>query len=180
MIVKHCADCNLVLGRIHIVNGEGNTNANIMLIGESPGHSEDKYGTPFIGRAGKYLRSVLKEVNIDINDCYLTNVIKCKPPRNRLPTNFEIGRCYNHLVKEIVTVKPTIIITLGSTATKVIFQNMNIRIGDVRGRRYNNTECNYIFSTYHPSAALKDKSYRKLFKEDMKEISKVYKSIKYR
>lgn len=116
--VKNCDMCGLWASRYKIVNGKGPTPCDVMLIGEAPGEQEDRKGEPFVGRAGSILNTALDLIDVKREDVYITNTIRCRPPRNRRPTKEEINMCRVHLDKEIAAVKPKRIVLMGKTATE--------------------------------------------------------------
>ena len=113
--IKACTRCPLRENASCPVPGFGNPEAKYLLIGESPGRDEDRSGIPFVGQAGKRLNELLELAGIDINDCYLTNVCRCRPPSNRDPKKVEVRACVPFLWREIRAIKPEYIITLGRT-----------------------------------------------------------------
>lgn len=129
-LARHCNQCHrceLANTRTHAVVGRGNLKAPIMVIGEAPGQNEDETGLPFVGRAGQLLEKILASVKLDIEkDVYICNVIKCRPPQNRVPTNEEIEACKPYLLEQIRLVAPKIILLTGATAVKGL-------LGDKRG-----------------------------------------------
>ncbi|MDL1972861.1 MAG: uracil-DNA glycosylase, partial [Deltaproteobacteria bacterium] len=112
--LKDCRRCKLYKERNHIVFGEGNEDARLMLIGEAPGHEEDLQGRPFVGAAGHLLDNMLKAINLSRREVYIANIVKCRPPQNRKPERDEIEACKPFLLKQIDIIKPSIICTLGS------------------------------------------------------------------
>jgi len=113
--ILSCQRCELRQTATRPVVGNGNVGAKYFLIGEAPGREEDESGVPFVGSAGRRLDKLLELANIDINDCYLSNVCRCRPPSNRTPRKKEIQACVDFLWREIKLVQPAVIITLGST-----------------------------------------------------------------
>uniref|UniRef100_A0A6M3J2H4 Type-4 uracil-DNA glycosylase n=1 Tax=viral metagenome TaxID=1070528 RepID=A0A6M3J2H4_9ZZZZ len=111
--VKACTRCELRQGCSAPVPGLGNPHAKYLLIGEAPGREEDRAGIPFIGDAGKRLNDLLERAGIDPNDCYFSNTVRCRPPKNRDPRKKELMSCVGFLEEEISTIKPEYIITLG-------------------------------------------------------------------
>lgn len=129
-IAEHCnacQRCDLGATRTHAVVGEGNLNAPIMIIGEAPGQNEDETGRPFVGKAGQLLDKILESVKLDRKkDVYITNINKCRPPGNRVPTTDEVVACKPYLLEQIRLVDPKIILLTGATAVKGL-------TGDKRG-----------------------------------------------
>tara|TARA_B100000902_G_scaffold22310_2_gene26931 strand:+ start:3495 stop:4073 length:579 start_codon:yes stop_codon:yes gene_type:complete len=116
---RKCRKCDLSTTRNNVVAAKGNPLAKIFIIGEAPGEKEDLTGFPFVGRAGKMLDAVLTSVDIDpLEDCYITNIVKCRPPENRRPTSNEIESCISWLDTQIKHLKPSIVILAGSTAVE--------------------------------------------------------------
>ena len=152
MNIPYCNKCDLCLTRKSIVNGHGNIHAELMFIGEAPGYTEDKYGIPFTGKAGSMLNTYLKLFGFDrVNDTYITTIIKCKPPNNRPPHDFEIANCKPYLMQELVQVNPRIIILLGNTAMQSILGITGIT--KIRGK-WINVGQKWIMSMFHPSYLL--------------------------
>lgn len=169
MFNEDCFDCRLCQTRIKFVYGEGNTNnPKVMFIGEAPGADENISGRPFVGLAGQLLRKVLNE--IDFNDFYITNIVKCRPPNNRDPRQDEFEACKHYLIHQINTINPQKIIMLGGVAAKFLL-NINKSVLKMRKEIY---DYDYIktYVTYHPAAALYNKSYLKPIKEDLERILK--------
>lgn len=116
---RKCDRCDLSNTRNNVVVAKGNPQAKIFIIGEAPGEKEDITGFPFVGRAGKMLNTVLHSVDIDpLEDCYITNIVKCRPPENRRPTKTEVETCLTWLDNQIRFLKPSIVILAGSTAVE--------------------------------------------------------------
>ncbi len=125
-----------------------------MIIGEAPGRTEDEGGAPFIGASGRFFFSLLKdETGLSREECYVTNVVKCRPPVNRTPTPSEIETCRPWLIQQLDRVAPRFILTLGNTAGRAIFAYQS-GIGQVHGHVYRSGEIRGV-PTYHPAAALR-------------------------
>src|SRR5574341_697111 len=114
--VTSCVKCSLSKTRTHAVPGKGNPNADLLFIGEAPGRSEDLKGEPFVGAAGKILSEALDFAGLSRDEVYITNVVKCRPPNNRIPLQEESDACSNYLTWELETIKPKIICIMGNTA----------------------------------------------------------------
>ena len=128
--------------------------ARLMIVGEAPGRTEDEGGAPFIGRSGRLLFTLLKEeVGLTREECYVTNVVKCRPPANRTPTPKEIETCRPWLIEQLDRVAPRFILTLGNTAGRAIFAYPS-GIGQVHGHVYRSGQIKGV-PTYHPAAALR-------------------------
>ena len=117
---KNCNKCKLCANRHNVVIGTGNRNAKIMFIGEGPGADEDLQGIPFVGKAGKLMDRAFEGIGIKREEVYIANIVKCRPPQNRVPQDDEVKACLNYLRNQVVLVKPKIIVLLGSTALKNI------------------------------------------------------------
>ena len=118
-----CKKCSLSLTRKNVVFGRGNPNSNLFVIGEGPGQQEDEQGFAFVGRAGKMLDSAFLSVGIDTNkDCYISNIVKCRPPGNRKPHRNEVSECIPWLDKQIALIKPKVVVLAGSTAVESYLQ----------------------------------------------------------
>ena len=154
-ICAECTRCGLCETRKHVVFGVGNENADVMLIGEGPGEQEDLQGQPFVGPAGKLLDDMLSIIDLSREkNCYIANIVKCRPPRNRDPLETEQDACIGYLRNQVALVKPRIIVCLGRIAAKRII-DPEYRITRQHGEF---VEKNGVWMTaiYHPSALLRD------------------------
>lgn len=168
-----CILCDLSRSRTHAVPGDGNTTDKVMMIGEAPGKNEDKNGVPFIGSAGKILDKALQEGGLNRNDVYITNVVKCRPPNNRVPTDKEIHVCTStYLKNEIRLISPKIICILGATALKSLlgYEHMS----KYRGKIINIAPHRY-FITYHPAATIYNAKLKQVFFEDISKLAYIVK-----
>ena len=130
----NCTSCSLSETRKNVVVGKGNEAAHIVIIGEGPGEQEDNTGLPFVGRAGKMLDTALSSVDIDpLKDCYITNIVKCRPPGNRKPTSTESEACMPWLNEQINLMNPKIIILAGATAVES-YLGIKDPISKIRGK----------------------------------------------
>jgi DNA polymerase len=168
--VVNCNLCEASYYRKHIVNGYGNINGDIMIIGESPGYYEDKHGKPFVGYGGKYLRDTLKEVGFYKSNIYMTNVTKCKP-RNTKVSAKEIKNCSVHLSAELHSMKPKVIILLGRTAHDVVLGKSKLSLSVLNKNVVITKRGTYIFTIYHPSYVLANPQ---LFEYYVKTFAKIY------
>jgi DNA polymerase len=159
-IAEHCNRCHRCeLGnhRTHAVVGRGNPQADLMIIGEAPGQTEDETGLPFVGKAGQLLEKILAAVQLDSEkDVYISNINKCRPPGNRVPTNEEMNACKPYLLEQIRLVDPKIILLAGATAVKGLTADKR-GITKIRGQwmEWENRLCMPIF---HPSYLLRNPS----------------------
>ena len=162
---KACIGCELCNRRNRVVFGVGNRNAEIMFIGEGPGEQEDLQGEPFVGPAGKLLDDMLSIIDLDRKSCYITNIVKCRPPGNRDPKEEEQNACFGYLDNQIKLIRPKIIVCLGRiAATKMI--RPDFRITREHGTWSQNGEI-WMTAIYHPSALLRDLNKRPDTFEDL-------------
>ncbi|MGC9530146.1 MAG: uracil-DNA glycosylase [Candidatus Bipolaricaulaceae bacterium] len=155
-----CRRCELAATRTNLVFGEGSPGAELMFIGEGPGEVEDQTGRPFVGPAGQKLTEVLSSVNVDRKDVYITNVVKCRPPGNRVPTRQEMDSCWDWLAAQIAIIRPKIIVTLGNAATQRLLSRTE-GIGQLRGKFYRWQGGIELFPMFHPSFLLRNPSKKK-------------------
>jgi DNA polymerase len=165
---KHCLLCPLgSLGRKNVVFGQGNPNASLMFIGEGPGKQEDEQGLPFVGKSGKFLNQIFKDNQISRSNIFIINIVKCRPPNNRKPLLTESTKCKNLLLfQQIKIIRPTIICTLGSSATQALIKKCN-PITKLRGKTIKNNDL-IVLPTYHPAYVLRNKKVLKEFTKDIK------------
>jgi len=159
-ICKKCTLCDLSKTRTNIVFGEGNPKAKLMLIGEGPGEMEDKTGKPFVGRSGKLLTKIIENVlNLKREDLYIANIVKCRPPNNKVPTIEEAQTCKPYLLKQIEIINPEILVCLGKTAFMYLLEN-DAPISKVRGQIFE-YQGRKVIPTFHPSFLLRNPSAKK-------------------
>lgn len=175
--VLNCQKCSLRAGCNKVVFGEGNPHAKIMLIGEGPGRDEDKMGRPFVGKAGQLLDKILLACGFDREKhVYIGNIVKCRPPQNRVPTPDERKACLPYLYKQIELIDPKIIILLGGTALQGLI-DPNLRISKERGT-FTKWEDKYlIMPTYHPAALLRNVRLKRPVWEDFKQVVYKYREL---
>lgn len=167
----NCNKCNLHKGRTNSVFSRGNPLAKVMIVGEGPGQEEDLQGKPFVGKSGQLLDTALFELGLDLdNDIYVCNIVKCRPPGNRTPTDDESNTCFPYLEEQIKIIKPQIIIALGSTAMNNLI-NTNLGITKNHGTIFK-TMYGLVMPIYHPSYVLRGGGYKsnlyQVFKSDIK------------
>lgn len=171
----NCHLCELSKSRNHVVFGEGDENAEILFVGEGPGATEDDTGHPFVGRAGEVLTNMIEKVLlIPRSEVYIANIVKCRPPNNRVPTATEAHTCMSYLLKQIDHIRPKIVVTLGTTAYHYLTGDES-KITQIRGtvqKRENYT----IIPTFHPSYLLRNPSAKKEAFIDMKLIKSLMSS----
>ena len=173
--IKNCEKCKLCKTRKNIVFGSGNREANIMFIGEGPGADEDETGMPFVGKAGKLMDKAFEGVGIDREKVYIANIVKCRPPQNRVPAKEESTACMDYLRSQVMLVKPKIVILLGSTALKNILGD-EYGITKTRGTWIERKEILYM-PTFHPAALLRDETKKIDFWRDLKKVKEKLEEI---
>lgn len=174
--IKGCKKCRLCMNRTNIVFGVGNKEADVMLIGEGPGADEDRQGEPFIGKAGQLMNKAFQALNIDRQEIYIANIVKCRPPQNRVPEEEEAQACLNYLRNQVILVRPRIIVLLGSTALKNILGS-EYGITSARGKWVEKKEILYM-PTWHPAALLRDETKKIDFWKDLKEVKQKAEELK--
>ena len=166
--VRGCPLCKLARTRKNAVPGEGQISAKIMFIGEAPGRSEDEKGKPFVGAAGRILDNLLKKASIERSQVFITNIVKCRPPNNRVPEEDELIACRPYLDRQIALIKPKVICILGRTAYSSILGGSSITAS--RGKIIERSGQKY-FSTFHPAAVIYNKSLRSTLEADLKRLA---------
>jgi DNA polymerase len=157
--VRVCVKCPLHESRTNAVPGDGRSNAKLMIIGEAPGKDEDLSGHPFVGASGQFLNSVLEGTGIDRADFFVTNTVKCRPPKNRTPRTLEVNTCTsNYLFEQIELINPRLIMLLGGVAAKKLLGVKSVN--EARGRVIEHEGRRYIVG-YHPAV--------RFYREDLAE-----------
>ncbi len=165
-----CEACRLSEGRGHLVFGEGNPSAGIVLVGEAPGAREDETGRPFVGRAGQLLDRILAAIDLDRESVYITNIVKCRPPGNRTPSGDEVAACRWVLEEQVGIMEPGVIVTLGAPASRTLTGSSE-GIGSLRGAVQTYVGADIpVVPTYHPAALLRNPSLKRPVWEDMKRL----------
>lgn len=163
-----CTKCGLSEGRNEFVFGVGDPHASLMLIGEGPGREEDMRGEPFVGPAGRLLDKILAAIDMSREMVYITNVVKCRPPKNRAPTAEEIETCYPYLISQVKLVRPRLILALGGVAMQTLIKSKGT-LGSMRNRVHKFMGVD-LMVTYHPAALLRNPQYKRPCWEDMKRV----------
>ncbi len=164
-----CTRCKLHrLGRRQIVFGVGNPKADLMFVGEAPGHDEDVQGEPFVGRAGQLLTRIIEAIDLKREDVYIANVIKCRPPENRNPEPDEVEACEPFLFRQVETIRPKVIVALGTFAAHALLKTQD-PIGRLRGRIFTYGHAKLI-PTFHPAFLLRSPDRKRDVWEDMKKV----------
>ena len=155
----NCTGCGLCETRHNVVFGVGNRETDVLFVGEGPGEQEDLQGEPFVGPAGKLLDDMLSIVDIDRgSNCYIANIVKCRPPRNRDPLETEQEACIGYLRNQVALIRPKIIVCLGRIAAKKLI-DPDFRITRQHGQWFKRGDF-WMMATFHPSALLRDVSKR--------------------
>jgi uracil-DNA glycosylase len=168
MDLGDCRRCKLASGRMHIVFGEGSSNARLVFIGEGPGAEEDLGGRPFVGPAGQLLTQIIQAMKLTREQVYICNVIKCRPPGNRDPEPQEIATCRPFLLRQLTAINPEVVCTLGNHATQAVLDR-NEPVSRLRGRFH--AIGNFrVMPTFHPAYLLRHPEGKREVWEDMKKI----------
>lgn len=164
----HCEKCGLCQTRNHVVFGVGPKDADVMFIGEGPGEQEDLKGEPFVGPAGKLLDDMLSIIDLDRNNAYIANIVKCRPPRNRDPLETEQEACAEYLRNQVALIRPKVIVCLGRISAQRLI-DPQFRITRQHGSWIRKGDI-WMSATYHPSALLRDVGRRPEAFEDLLSI----------
>ncbi len=174
--VENCTMCDLCKSRNKVVFGNGNPAAGIFLVGEGPGYDEDKTGVAFVGKSGQLLGKILEACNFSREkQIFIGNIVKCRPPQNRVPSIEEQAACLPYLERQIEIVDPKIIVALGATALKALV-DPSLKITKVRGN-WMLWQNKYVMPTYHPSALLRNPNLKKDAWEDFKKVILKYREL---
>ncbi len=176
--VNRCKLCKLGQGNARGVPGEGNPNADILLVGEAPGFYEDQQGRPFVGAAGQFLNELLGHAGLSRSEVFITNVIKHRPPGNRDPEPDELEACDGYLRAQIAAIDPEVIVTLGRFSLAKFIPNVRA-MRDIHGRAlpYENR---IICAMYHPAAALHQASLKSVLEQDFRSLPMIVAKAKAR
>jgi len=164
----NCTRCKLHKGRTNLVFGVGNPKADLVFIGEGPGHDEDMQGEPFVGRAGKLLTQMIEAMGLRRQDVYICNVVKCRPPDNRLPEKDEIATCSPFLLRQLAAIQPKVICTLGACSAQTLLQTTQ-GISRFRGEWFDFRGAKLI-ATYHPAFLLRNPPAKANVWKDLQKI----------
>lgn len=169
--VQNCQICEeLCTKRTQTVFGVGDPSARLVFVGEGPGADEDRLGEPFVGKAGKLLNKILAASQLKREEVYILNTVKCRPPRNRNPTETEIGNCWAYAERQLEVIQPEFICCLGSVAAKTMLQTTQ-SLGRLRGR-FHAWKGAKLVVTYHPAYLLRNEGAKRHVWEDMKMLVK--------
>ena len=173
--VIKCTKCELSETRTNSVPGKGNFKSDVIFVGEAPGKNEDKKGEPFIGIAGKKLTGALENAGVSRDEIYITNIVKCRPPSNRVPKPNERETCQEYLKQEISIIKPKIICILGNTVFNSVLGGSEII--KYRGKVAQKDNQLY-FITIHPAATIYNQKLISVLKKDIKKLFKIIRELK--
>ncbi|MED5579859.1 MAG: uracil-DNA glycosylase [Nitrospinota bacterium] len=171
--IENCMRCKLGNTRNNLVFGCGSENAKLVIIGEAPGAEEDRQGIPFVGRAGQMLTKMIENViEVPRQEVFICNILKCRPPQNRNPEEDEIACCEPYLKKQLETINPKLILTLGKFASQWLLQS-ETPISKLRGKfsSYHGIPC---LPTFHPAYLLRNPKQKKFVHEDLLKVKDVY------
>ena len=171
-----CPKCPLCKSRKNAVPGDGSASSRLMFVGEAPGYHEDIEGKPFVGDAGKFLNMLLAEVPLSRKRVFITNIVKCRPPRNRAPKPLEIQACAPYLSRQICAIQPKFIVSLGSISASCMYEAARLPFKSITGVHGKFHEASVsglnvtLFATFHPAAALHNPKYKQLIINDFKRL----------
>jgi len=166
-----CTRCKLHKTRKNIVFADGNPKAELIFVGEGPGADEDAQGLPFVGRAGKLLNQMIEAMGLRRQDVYICNVVKCRPPENRLPERDEIEKCSPFLLRQLDTIAPKVIVCLGACAAQTLLET-NRGISQFRGQ-WLDFRGHKLMATYHPAYLLRNPSAKAEVWKDLQKVMAV-------
>ena len=169
--IGDCTRCKLHKARTNIVFGVGNPKAELVFVGEGPGHDEDIQGEPFVGRAGKLLTQMIEAMGLRRSDVYICNVVKCRPPENRLPEKDEISTCLPFLARQLAVIRPKVICCLGACAAQTLLET-NQGISRFRGEWFDYRGSKLI-ATYHPAYLLRNPNAKGEVWKDLQKVMSV-------
>jgi uracil-DNA glycosylase len=169
--IGDCTRCRLHKARHNIVFGVGNPQAKLVFVGEGPGHDEDVQGEPFVGRAGKLLTQMIEAMSLKREDVYICNVVKCRPPENRLPERDEIATCSPFLLRQLEAIQPKVICCLGACSAQTLLQT-NQGISKFRGEWFDFRGAKLI-ATYHPAYLLRNPNAKGEVWKDLQKVMAV-------
>jgi len=163
-----CTRCRLHKHRTNIVFGVGNMRAELVFVGEGPGHDEDVQGVPFVGRAGKLLTQMIEAMGLTRDDVYICNVVKCRPPENRMPEKDEIATCSPYLLRQLEVIAPKAIVCLGNAAAQTLLKT-NESMSRLRGNWFD-FHRSKLLATYHPAYLLRNPNAKGEVWKDLQKV----------
>jgi DNA polymerase len=174
--IKNCHKCSLASSRNNVVIGDGNIEADLLIVGEGPGRNEDLEGKPFVGKAGQLLDKILEAINLSRDEVYITNIVKCRPPNNRDPLSEEKEACLPYLRAQFLLIRPKIILCLGRIAAQTLIEP-NFKITKQHGQWFEKKNT-FMMATFHPAALLRDSSRKRSVWEDMQKLKQKYDELR--
>lgn len=174
--VSDCSLCDLHASRTQTVFGVGNKNAELLVIGEAPGHDEDLQGEPFVGRAGQLLTAMLLAIGLKRDDVYIANILKCRPPGNRDPEAAEIEHCNAYLREQIELIRPAAIFSLGRIASQALLKSSDT-MAAMRGKQHS-YEGVPLIASYHPAYLLRKPSEKRKSWQDLLQLKRLLDSCR--
>jgi uracil-DNA glycosylase len=170
-IAQNCKKCPLCSERKNVVFGEGSPNADLMFIGEGPGYDEDQQGRPFVGKAGDLLTKMITAMQFSREQVYISNIVKCRPPKNRNPLPEEANVCLSYLQRQIELIQPKVIVILGAVPLKYLLNKVGIT--RLRGQwdSYNGIK---VMPTFHPAYLLRDPKAKGVTWSDLQQVMKSF------
>jgi len=174
--VRACPKCRLSKTRKNAVPGEGNLDSKVVFLGEAPGYWEDVKGRPFVGAAGELLNELLEKAGFSRSEAYITNIVKCRPPRNREPRPDEIEACAPYLDQQLQLIRPRFIVTLGRHSTSYILSKIGHEVSGITSVRGKVSEAELlgfnvrIIPTFHPAAAIYDIKLKDYLEKDFQVL----------
>lgn len=169
--IGDCTRCSLHRGRANLVFGEGHPEARLVFVGEGPGRDEDRTGRPFVGAAGQLLDRIIVAMGLERGDVYICNVVKCRPPSNRVPEEEERMVCGKFLLRQLEIIRPEAVVSLGGTATQFLLRRSE-PLGRLRGR-WHDVDGHRLMPTYHPAYLLRNPPGKRAVWEDMQKVMKL-------
>ncbi len=174
-LVRGCTRCGLRAGCSGVVFGEGDARAHLCLIGEGPGATEDELGRPFVGAAGQLLDRILAAAGFRRAQVYITNVVLCRPPGNRVPSDEEMAACRPRLQRQLRQIDPGIVVALGGTAVRALVDPRG-RISQTRGR-WHQLDGRWVLATYHPAYLLRNPGAKNAAWADFRMVVDLYRRL---
>lgn len=170
--ISGCTKCQLSKTRTNFVFGDGDPTADLVFVGEAPGHDEDLQGKPFVGAAGQLLTKIIEAIKLDRSQVYICNILKCRPPGNRNPAPQEIELCEPYLIKQLELIKPKVICALGTFAAQTLLKTTT-PISKLRGQIHYYHDIKLV-PTFHPAALLRNPSWKRQTWEDVQLVRNIY------
>lgn len=174
--VRGCTLCRLAQTRTQAVPGAGKPDADLVLIGEAPGRTEDEVGRPFQGMAGRFLNTALSGLGVGRDDIFVTSVNKCRPPGNRNPRRDEISACAPYLDRQLALLAPRVVLAMGGTAAARLHPDASgraVKVADLRGQIHPLGPDRALIVTYHPASAMRFPAQRQPFLDDLEEAARL-------